>query len=298
MTNIPDDIKGKAEKLIFKFEFSDFEFNKIDIGQPFTLNYEKKKYRQDQLAALLFSLLPYFALTESEFKDFQEEEKSPDYFLKTAIRKIIKPGVKAGDYGEILLFLILEVFYGSKKLVTKVHYRTGIDFPVYGADAVHFSLEQDGEIAFWFGEAKFYKDFNDALREAFNSVSRFLDAGLKKQVEWLIPSRIEINKEVNDELWRKVTNLIDSEPSLDSMTLNIPILITYEEKSLEEFDDIESKAFKDFMRKKFEEKFASVEALEWRKIFKRVNLIVFLLPIEDVARLKVLINKKDEGARI
>lgn len=296
MTNLPSDITAKALKLILKFELNSFDFKNIDEGQPFTLNYEKKRYRQDELARLLFSLLPYFALTNDEFADYSSQY-SPEYLVDESIKRIVKPGKKAGDYGEIILFLLLDLFYGSKKLVTKVFYKTPGDVPVFGADATHFTKDSDGQIAFWFGESKFYKDFGSALDKAFISVEHFLEKGVKKEIDFLTPSRIEINRNVDKDLYEEVRNFIIGNPSLDQVKIKIPVLITYEMNDLDKFDDEKASEFLKNMKVEFENRYKQIQQKVWSKPYKKLAFVFFLLPIQDVKAMKDLIRQKDEGIR-
>src|SRR3989344_1520887 len=297
MTNLPSDITERAKNLIFKFEFGGFDFKNIDGGQPYTLNYEQKKYRQDELVSLLFSALPYFALTEAEYSEFHELKKSPSYYDQTAINRIVKPGKRAGDYGEIILFLLLELFYGSKKLVTKVFYKTSNSLPVFGSDATHFTKE-DGKITLWFGESKFYQNFTDALDAAFESIDGFLKTKIKGEVEFLTPSRVEINKNTDKDLRDEVIKLIDGKPSLDDVPIKVPVLITYELAELKNFDDVAGSHFIEKMKAEFESRYQQIQSKNWQKQYKNVTFVFLLLPIQDVSVLKDLIRKKDEGTRI
>jgi len=298
MTNLPSDILGEARYLIYKFELTGFDFKNIDQGQFFTLNYEKKRYRQNELVNILFSVLPYFALTEIEFLDYSERLKSPNFFTKKAIKRIVKPGNKAGDYGEVILFIILELFYQSKKLVTKVLYKTSAGLPVFGADAVHFTAESDGSITLWFGEAKFYKDFSHAVAAAFVSVDNFLKTKLEGEVELLVPSKIEINKKTDPALHRTVIDLIENDISLDDLQIKIPILLTYELEDLKNYDDIKSSLFIEKLNKECEMRFKLLQSKNWQKYYRNVSFVFFLLPIQDMKALKDLIRVKDDGIRI
>ncbi len=298
MTNLPREITNRAKGLIFKFDFSEFDFKNIDDGQPFTLNYEKKRYRQNELASLLFHVLPFFALKEEEFKEFQENSKGPRYIEQEAINRIVKPGKMAGDYGEMILFLLLELFYGSRKLVTKVFYKTSNSLPVFRSDAIHFTKDEDDKIILWFGESKIYKKFSDAITAAFNSVDSFLKTKMNDEIEFLIPSRIEINKGADENLRDKVIELIESKLSLDDITIKIPVLITYELGNLKKFNDIFSDDFTKNMKMEFEERYKQIQLKNWKKYYKNVSFVFFLLPIQDIKDIKKLIQEGDKGARV
>ena len=296
MTNLPKDIASDAGDIIHKYEFSHFDFGHIDEGQPFLLDYEAGNYMQNKFVNLIFKTLPYFALTEQEFSEYKDY--STEYINEKALNRIVRPGTTAGDYGEITLFLLLEIFYGSKKLVTKVKYKTPGDMPVFGSDTAHFTEENDGEIVLWFGEAKFYVNFSSALDAAFKSVTSFLKAGVKKEIEFLTPDKIEINKNVDSELWRKVINIIDSKKSLDSLGLKIPVLIMYECSSLGDFDCSDSCEFQNLLKNEFENKFDKIKERKWvKEYFKNLSFVFFLLPIHDVKSMKNIIRLKDDGRR-
>ena len=296
MTNLPKDILEDTKAIIYKFEFSDFDFDNIDDGQPFTLDYEAGDYRQKDLVSLLFKVLPYFALTEKEFKNYND--KSLDYTYEKAIDRIVEPDIRAGDYGEIALFLILEIFYKSDKLVTKVKYKTPGKMPVFGSDVAHFTENKNGNIVLWFGEAKFYKDFSGALINAFDSVSNFLKSGVRKELRFLTPDKIEINKKVNAELNKKVLAIVDSKISLDKLIFKIPVLIMYEHSKLCKYNDIESEEFKKNLKIEFKEKFNKIKSKKWaKKYYKNLSFVFFLLPLQDIKKIKESIKSKDDERR-
>lgn len=298
MTNLPCDILKDTSAIIYKFELPSYNFDNIDDGQSFVLDYEAGVYRQKDLVNLIFKVLPYFALTEDEFNEYSKNKNSPGYIEEKAINRIVRPGKKAGDYGEIILFMILEIFYNSKKLVTKVKYKTSPSMPVFGSDTAHFTEDNDGNISLWFGEAKFYKDFGSALSEAFDSVSGFLGTGIRKEMKFLTPDKIEINKGVDPSLYKKVVNIIDSKYSLDKLSLKIPVLIMYECCSLGGYSDIESEEFKEYFKKEFADKFSKIKNKKWaKKNYKDLSFVFFLLPLHNVGEMKELIKLKDNGRR-
>jgi Cap4 SAVED domain len=156
-------LKDYTENLIFMYE--KFSYDKY-LKRTFHLDYEAKTYRQKDLVGLIRDTVPYFSLTEEEFKDLESIEKS-----RTAWRRISDARKdKKGDYGELLLYLILLVYYDSAKFVTKVRLRSSAKMQVNGFDCAHFTIEDDEPIL-WLGESKFHQSFSTALTDSIKSLN-------------------------------------------------------------------------------------------------------------------------------
>ncbi|WP_254890163.1 hypothetical protein, partial [Cronobacter sakazakii] len=70
-------------------------------------------YRQDDLVGLIRDVVPYFSLTETELKELEISEINKRSFTRISdARRNAK-----GDYGELLLYLILNIFYDVPKFV-------------------------------------------------------------------------------------------------------------------------------------------------------------------------------------
>ena len=65
-----------------------------------------------------------------------------------------------GEFGEILLHLLLREFKGTIPLVSKVYFKDSAGVPAHGFDAVHIS---PNEKILWLGESKLYTAATDGL---------------------------------------------------------------------------------------------------------------------------------------
>ncbi len=65
-------LKQRIRNQIFKFEVSTTSVR--DKDSPFTLDFEKGRYRQDELVGLIRDAVPYFALTQNEIDTIDKSE--------------------------------------------------------------------------------------------------------------------------------------------------------------------------------------------------------------------------------
>lgn len=142
-------------------------------GNCFHLNFADTTYDQNEFARVLFSSLPLFTLTSEEYETYQLN--SPSELQRTAYGRITK-NEHMSDYGEVLLFLILDYFFDVPKFVTKVRARTSENVAVFGSDCAHVSFGSDGHPILWLGEAKFKEDFSGAVSDAVKSVKKLITA--------------------------------------------------------------------------------------------------------------------------
>lgn len=82
--------------------------------------------------------------------------------------------LKYGFYGEVLLDLILRVFLRTSVVVARGYFYSPIEnSEPKGFDAFHL-MNRDGNIELWFGEAKFYLKYNDAITKVMEKLATSL----------------------------------------------------------------------------------------------------------------------------
>ena len=98
------------------------------------------------------------ALTTSTFDKFRNRD-GRELFIQ-------------GQFGELLLFNFLQGFFNAIPLLRKMPLTTSAEMERFGADAIHYSYNNDRNI-FYLGEAKTYSSkyqFNTALKDAIDSI--------------------------------------------------------------------------------------------------------------------------------
>lgn len=147
----------------------------------FCAGLEQGNWRANDLAQSIFAWLSDFALDPDE--DVDGENDNSYERLRIAANKIYKTGFpeKRGEIGELILHILCRKYFATYPTVSKIYYKSSGGEVVKGFDLVHTRYdEEEGEVEFWLGEAKFYKKAKGAVREAIKSVKEHLDNGFLK----------------------------------------------------------------------------------------------------------------------
>ena len=191
--------------------------------------YERGKWRSDQLADHVIEWLPEFALNHS---DLQEIGFSNAVRMTKKAAKIVyqteKYG-KRGEFGELLLHIVIRQIYDTIPAVSKIYYKSSTNKTVEGFDAVHVVRTPNG-LELWIGETKFYSDLNRAINDVSKEIIAHLKTNYLRSEFLLIKNKIDPN-------WpeaKALTTLLDDTTSLDDVFKRacIPILLTYDSKTV------------------------------------------------------------------
>lgn len=280
----------RVENLIFKFSIS-FEKSKWS-HYPMHLNFSSGKYRQGEIRKLINDSLPHFALTPDEFEEYSSTGDDGEKYRVAWSRISKRKKTTKGDYGELLLFLILKVFFKSEKLVTKVKLKTG-NQEVYGYDCAHFTIENEEPIL-WLGESKFYSNFSGAIDKAFESLKEHCNEKFTLQEFSFLEPHIEVNSDFpyRDLIRQKLKGI----KSFDNIKIRVPVFITYDCNKIKNHTDSISNEF----IKEFEEEFKTKqELIEKRDLILNSNfeLIFIILPLESVEEIKKDIDELEQANR-
>lgn len=145
-----------------------------------------------------------FSCSEVEKKLGIENEEAAEELFDKAIRKLSKQTAK-GELGELILFTLLDVYFGAPKILSKVSMKTNPRMPVFGADAVHGQFH-DGQFHLYLGESKLHKKFKPAAKSAAGSIK---NAKAKYEDEFdLLDSHMDFPN-INDDLEKKLLSLLN-----------------------------------------------------------------------------------------
>lgn len=195
----------------------------------FHLDYEDEIYREEELAGLMRDSIEYFALTPDEFSELKESGNLVKYRkiawsrISTAIKN------KKGDYGELLLYIILSLLMPqcSNRFVTKVRLRSSCGDQIKGYDCAHFTIE-DGKPCLWLGEAKFHKTISSGINSASSSLADHMKGEYLKNEIKILGANIEINKLTDPDTYKMLDAALNSGQSVNRIKIRIPILLTYD----------------------------------------------------------------------
>jgi hypothetical protein len=282
-------IKARVKNQIFKVD--------ARLGCPsgkdasFSLDFEEREYRQRDLVGLIRDMVPYFALTEDEITSLHKSEWNKVSFTRISDAQ----PTKKGDYGELLLYIILSIFYKSPKFVTKARLRSSTREQIKGFDCAHFSIDDAGEVKLWLGEAKFHASLSGAISSAFTSITtNFSDATKVKAELKLLGGEIEINKSLSPEHLELLVSYTNGGRSLDKVPIQVPVLVTYDSKCIAdscgtEHADIDSSVFRAKLISELNNNFSLIYSKTW-PTKKNITLSFYLVPFKSVSDIKALLD--------
>ena len=197
------------------------------------------------IAKVIYNGIVEFAINEYEI-NYDELEREQRKAIISRIRynpeETDSVKLKYGFYGEVLLDLILRAFIGTNVLVARGYFYSPIEnSEAKGFDAFHL-LSRDTGIDLWFGEAKFYLNYKDAITSVLKKLNTSLSDGyFTRNLLAIINEKdhITTHDHVLDELmtaWEEnpEINLVQ-EVQERGIRLIYPIFIAYQMKDLEEY---------------------------------------------------------------
>ena len=213
-------------------------------------------------------------------------ERSKDTDLGNALNFItnqayskFRPGHPQGQFGELLLFNLIQHYYKATPILRKQRITTSIGHERFGADAIHYKNKNDKNI-FILGESKCYESkyqFKKAFKESIQSIVKTFNELDKELNLYVYEDFIEPELE---ELMKKY-----KQGNLKNIQYELVCLIVYNEN-----DDIlgdSEEIIKSNIKKVIQDKCASIDKNSFSNINKtilaRVNYIIF--PIWELDKL-------------
>jgi hypothetical protein len=136
---------------------------------------------------------------------------------------------KRGEFGELLLHVVMRQFYGTFPAVSKLYIKTGVNDTVKGFDAVHVAIDGN-DLELWLGEVKFYTDAGQAMRDVVTELHDHFKAKYLRNEFILIGNNLDPTWPHADVLKR----IIAPQASLDGIfaKVHVPVMVTYESPTI------------------------------------------------------------------
>lgn len=191
-----------------------------------------------EIAKVIYNGIVEFAVSEYEI-DYEALEREQRKAIISRIR--YNPGasdatkLKYGFYGEVLLDLILRVFLRTSVLAARGYFYSPIEnSEPKGFDAFHL-MDRNGKIELWFGEAKFYQAYKDAITPVLEKLNTSLsDDYVNRNLLAIINERTHIsvhNPQLDSLLdsWEENPDInLAQEMKARDIRLIYPIFIAYQ----------------------------------------------------------------------
>ena len=169
---------------------SEEEFDVINKNyiRMFMLNTENKLFNYDELYDYILPNVAKYVFSRKKFSEIENNPSKQMTIILEALSHLRPVNSEAdkgagGELGEILLYLFLEQDLQAPKLFSKVELKTSAKDYVKGSDGIHFKFRINGEgkkiLQLVIGEAKIKNDLKDGIKEAFESINRYLSVNIQ-----------------------------------------------------------------------------------------------------------------------
>ncbi|EPA3406604.1 HamA C-terminal domain-containing protein [Yersinia enterocolitica] len=221
---------SSLEKYMYWFEET-LEHPKGASHRGIAINYNGLKERKEDFLRELKNTVCNWVYSKSKYKTIFEKElaKRDNDFQSTASHmqqlafSKFRTGAPQGQFGELLLFNLIQCFFKAPPLLRKMRITTNTSLERFGADAVHYSMIK-GKNIFYLGESKCYKSkykFNEAFETSIRSIVTTYDNFYNELGLYVYDDFID------EELQDIAENLKDG--SLDNVSLELICCIAYDE---------------------------------------------------------------------
>lgn len=184
-----------------------------------------------------------------------------------------------GQMGELLLYHFIQKRMKAVPLLRKMNIATSSDHERFGADAIHFKIENDKNIII-LGEAKTYTSkykFNEAFSDALDSILNTYNK-----------HRSELGLYVHEDFLDDEMNVVAEKylnNTLESVEIQLVSIVTYNEVS--KIDKIDENTIRNNIKKIIEDRYRNFDKnkidISKNPILSRITYIVF--PVWDLKEL-------------
>lgn len=246
--------------------------------------YEEQAFRYSAIVELIFEALPDFALTENEKTSLSVTNITRKMKKAAKLVYASEKYSRRGEFGEILLHIVLRDFYNTIPAISKLYYKDGANETVKGFDAVHI-VPTDKGLELWLGEVKFYNDINKAIRDVIPEIYAHSKRDYLRSEFMFISNKIDDSWPYSDQL----KDLIDDKVSLDSILkrIRIPVLLTYDSTTVKSHKEI-SDSFVTSLTQEFNQasqKFRS-------QVIPDIEVFLILIPLEEKKKLVTYLDER------
>lgn len=242
--------------------------------RAYYIGFDQQKFRLAPLVDVIRSVIPEFSLGYHSGKEVPLNEIVNR--LKEAADTVYQTDKyqKRGEFGELILHLLLRDFCETIPLISKIYFKDSYDVPAHGFDGVQVSIV-GSEKKLWLGESKLYKSGSAGIRELAEDIKKHVNEQyLRKEFNLISKKLPECIPEI--EYWR---NLMDRNQRLDTIFsgIVIPMVCTYSSEVFTNHCDNTSDCIDEFEK----------ECQALSTLFNSLNdnhdieIILMLLPVQD-----------------
>lgn len=268
----------KSEKVIEE-KISDATLKAYHIG------FDANKFRLKPLVEVICRVIPEFAFGYHEGVSVPHTEMYEKFQEAAEIIYQTDKFKRRGEFGELILHLLLRDFHNTIPLISKIHFKDSHNVAVHGFDAVQ--ITDDGKIKkLWLGESKLYKSGKAGVKELTEDLKKHIEADFLRREFQLLYKKLP-NQIKDVEHWR---DIMDKHTTLETIFNNIviPMVCTYSSDLFKNHTDATAAFFQDFTKecKELHDYFES------QKIKTSVEIVLLLLPVSDKDELNQALHSR------
>jgi hypothetical protein len=286
-----------SEKVIIE-RISEAELKTYLVG--FDIDSEGQRYyRLDNLIGVLQRAIPEFAFGHHEGTNInitritdilreaarsiyriEEFQKTRDVYVKggcIADDDAQKKFLRRGEFGELILHLLLRDFHATVPLLSKIYFKDAYGSTVHGFDAVHI---YPNEKTLWLGESKLYFDGKKGIKALIQDVKDHFQSDYLNEEFAIVSKKLKLFDNIPEkehwlEIMDKHTKLSDV---LNSVT--IPLLCTYSSYNFTKYDNENLQDFVADYEKEVRELKSYFDENCNHPLKTSLNIILLLFPIQ------------------
>lgn len=195
---------------------------------------------------------------------------------------------RRGEFGELLLHLLLRDFKGTIPLISKVYFKDAAGVPAHGFDAVHISPD---EKILWLGESKFYADGKAGVKELLKDLSAHFNHNFLDEQFVIIKKNLENNSIPQRDEWIRTLTACSKLQDKVSM-INIPMLCTYSHDIYQHFSDLAQDDAIAYHEANICELKQCFDENNRHPLQDRLNIILLLFPVRNKQELVTMLHEK------
>ncbi len=253
--------------------------------RAYNVGFDQNKFRLQPLVDVIRKVIPEFALGHYEGHSVpltnvveKLKEAAETVFLTDKYQK-------RGEFGELILHLLLRDYCGTIPLVAKIYFKDSHNVTVHGFDGVQVTTES-GINKLWLGESKLYKDGLAGVKDLAADLKKHIAEDYLRKEFNLLTRKLPVSCP-DIEHWR---NLMDKHQTLDSIYSNIvvPMVCTYSSNLFMNHSSMSQQfiaAFEDECR-------TLHSHFQGQKIKTTVEVILLLLPVPSKDELNTELDKR------
>lgn len=265
--------------LVLEEKISEATFRAYNVG------FEQNKFRLQPLVDVLADVIPEFALGYHSGKAIPLTKLRKK--LKEAATRVYTTDnyKKRGEFGELILHLLLRDFCGSIPLISKIWFKDTDNATVHGFDGVHIVVSGDSK-KLWLGESKLYKGGREGVKELAIDLKLHIERDYLRREFNLIETKLP-DTAPDIEHWR---TLLHEHRRLEEVLDNIciPMVCTYSSPIYEIHNDNTAQFISDFIA----ECHSLKAVFDEKKIKTDVDVLLMLLPVPSKDELLSELEKR------